>query len=78
MDNIEPKVKQAIRKVVNIPETEDIALESELANIGVDSFAGIELAFTLEDSFDITISDEEMAQMKTVRDVVDGIKQKKQ
>lgn len=76
MDNVELKVKQVIRKIVKIPDNEDISMDSELEKIGVDSFAGIELVFTLEDMFNIDISDEEMAQMKTVKDIVDGIKTK--
>ena len=76
MEDVEAKIIQAIRKIVKIPEDMPITGDSELSNIGVDSFAAIDLVFTLEDIFDIKISDTEMMQMKTLKDIVDGIKTK--
>ena len=70
MEDIENKVKQAIRQVTKDSE-KDISLDSALANIGVDSFAGIDLMYTLEDVFKIKISDDEMKEIKTVKDIVD-------
>jgi len=76
MNDIETKVKSTIRKIVRMPKEEEIPTHSQLADIGVDSFAGIELVFNLEDVFNINITDEEASQMKTVRDVINGVETK--
>lgn len=73
MENIEIKVNQAIRQVTKDSD-KDISPDSVLADIGVDSFAGIDLVYTLEDVFKIKISDDEMKQIKTVKDIVEIVK----
>ncbi len=39
-------------------------------DIGIDSLDAVELNMALEEKFDISISDEELAELKTVSDVV--------
>ena len=73
MEDIELKIKEAIRKVTKVPE-KDITIDSLLADIGIDSFGGIDLVYTLEDMFNIKILDSEMNRMKTVKDVVEAVK----
>lgn len=75
MEDIELKIKQAIHQVAKVSEKE-ISTDSLLADVGVDSFAGIDLMYALEDMFNIKISDDEMKQIRTVRDVVDAVKLK--
>jgi acyl carrier protein len=75
MVDIETKVKQAIGKVAKISE-KDIGIDSKLVEVGVDSFGGIDLMYTLEDMFNIKISDDEMRKITTVRDIVEVIKSK--
>jgi acyl carrier protein len=72
-DDIELKIKQAICQVTKVPE-KDISIDSLLGDVGVDSFAGIDLVYTLEDTFNIKISDNEMRRIKSVRDVVEIVK----
>lgn len=73
MKDIELKIKQVISKISKLPE-KDIMIDSPLVDVGIDSFAGIELVYSLEDMFSIKISDDEMKQMKTVKDIVKAIK----
>ncbi len=73
IEDIEKIVKKTIREVTKIPDAHNIYINSRLADIGVDSFTSIELVFALEDAFNISISDEEVAQIKTVNDIVNRI-----
>ena len=47
--------------------------ETTLTSLGIDSLEGLEVIFALEDRFDISISDEDAVNMKTVGAVIDGV-----
>ena len=51
-----------------------IAPESTLAALGIDSLEGLEVIFALEDRFDISISNEDAVNMKTVGAVVAAVR----
>ena len=70
--NVTEKVIGIIAKFKNIPE-EKITLDSPLAELGMDSLDGLNLVFELEEAFDIMVPDDKALQMKTVRDVVEGM-----
>ena len=65
------KVQEALAKQFEIdPET--ITLDTNLIDdIGADSLDVVELIMSLEDEFGIAISDEDAAQLYTVRRIVD-------
>ena len=52
---------------------EKVSLESSLQELGFDSLDTTVLLFELEKQFQISISDEEVRTVRTVRDVVEGI-----
>jgi acyl carrier protein len=52
----------------------DVNPDVTLASLGIDSLEGLEIIFALEDRFDISISDEAVKQMKTVSQVVAGVR----
>ena len=71
------QVKNALIESLNI-DGDDIKLESLLnEDLGVDSLDAVELSLDLETEFDVEISDEELASLKTVKDIVDLIEAKK-
>ena len=50
---------------------EKITMESKLLeDLGADSLDFVEMLMTLEDEFNVTISDEEAKELKTVADVL--------
>ena len=50
-------------------------MEARLADdLGADSLAAVELSMALEEAFDVTISDEDLPNMKTVGDLVNFIR----
>lgn len=58
-------------------DIDDVKMETNLANdLGADSLDAVELNMALEDAFGVAISDEELAQMKTVGDIVNNLKSK--
>jgi acyl carrier protein len=48
--------------------------ETTLADLGIDSLEGLEVVFALEDRFNISISDADAVNMKTVGAVVAGVR----
>lgn len=71
------QVKNALVESLNI-DGDDIKLENLLnEDLGVDSLDAVELSLDLETEFDVEISDEELASLKTVKDIVDLIEAKK-
>ncbi len=73
-DAVADKVIAAIVKTKKIP-SESITLDSTLEELRIDSLDGLNLFFDLEEAFDISIPDEQARQLRTVREVVDGLKQ---
>ena len=70
------QVKDALVESLNI-DGEEIKLESNLKDdLGIDSLAVVELSLDLETEFDVEISDEELAALVTVEDIVKLIESK--
>ena len=70
------QVKDALVELLNI-DGGDIKLESNLKDdLGIDSLAAVELSLDLETEFDVEISDEELAALVSVEDIVKLIESK--
>lgn len=58
-------------------EKEKVKPESKLVDdLGADSLDTVEINHVLEDKFNISIPDEEVANLKTVQDLIDYLKSK--
>lgn len=65
------KVRKLIASELNIKE-EEIKLESNLTqDLGADSLDAVELIMSIEEEFDVQISDEAAQDIRTVKDIVD-------
>jgi len=74
--DIEKKVKEIVIEQLNVTE-EECVLEAAIGDdLGADSLDIVELVMAMEDTFDLEISDEDLAGIRTVKDVVEYIKQK--
>ena len=52
-------------------EADQVTMEARLAeDLGADSLASVELVMTLEEATGVTISDDELPNLKTVGDIV--------
>ncbi len=72
-DSISEKVVSTLASVKHIP-AETISLDSRLEDLGIDSLDTIVLLSELEKQFRISISDDEARAIRSVRDVVEGIR----
>jgi acyl carrier protein len=72
-DVVAEKVIATLASVKRIP-AERIALETNLQELGIDSLDVFTLLFELENAFKISIPDDDVRSLRTVSDVVSGIK----
>lgn len=71
------KVKEIIVDTLNCDE-DKVTLEATLTDdLGADSLDAVELNMALEDAFSISIPDEELANFKSVNDIVTYIENNK-
>lgn len=54
---------------------EEIKLDTTFEELGFDSLDGLNLIFELEEEFNVTVPDDKVQSMKSVREVVEGIRQ---
>ena len=74
MDQLEQQVIEIIAKKKKLdPST--ITLGSTFQELAIDSLDGMDLVFTFEDTFNISVPDNVVQQMKSVSDVVNGLRQ---
>lgn len=71
------QVKKVLVDAINVDENL-VTLEANLNDdLGIDSLSAVELSLELESNFGIRIEDEELANLKTVKDIVELIESKK-
>jgi acyl carrier protein len=66
------RVRHAVSKTQRIP-LERITLDTTFEELGMDSMDGVNLLFTLEGEFDINVPDDQARQIRTVRQMAEGI-----
>ena len=66
------RVLKAIATSKRIP-LETVTIDSDFQQLGIDSMDAVEILFALENEFDITIPDEEVRNVRSVRDMVAGV-----
>lgn len=73
-DDVERAVFEILSRRQDVDRTR-ISRNSSLPELGIDSLAGLELVFALEDHFNVNIPDDAARRMKTVGDIIDGLRQ---
>ena len=72
-DQLTQRVINAIAATQRIsPET--VTVDKSFKELGIDSMDGINILFALENEFDITIPDELAKQIRSIQEMVDGIR----
>jgi acyl carrier protein len=68
--DLEPRVKQILTTRLGIP-ADEITLGARLVDdLGMDSLDAVELAIATERQFNIALSDEQVARLQTVGDIL--------
>lgn len=72
-DDIEERVIRVIAKTQHIA-ADTISIESTFEELKIDSLDGINILFAVENEFNISIPDEAAQKLRTVREMVEGIR----
>jgi acyl carrier protein len=70
---------ELIRRVISVIATtqrippEKITIDSTFEELGIDSLDGVNILFGVEEEFNINIPDEEAQQIRSVRQMAEGI-----
>ena len=72
--SIEDKVKKIISEKLSVDIEEIVPEASFVDDLGADSLDLVELIVSMEEEFDIDISDEDAEKLVTFKDVIDYIK----
>ena len=73
-DELGAKVTRVIAQTQRIPLS-SITLDSTFDELKIDSLDGINIVFALENEFGISIPDEGVQTMRSVREIVEGVGQ---
>jgi acyl carrier protein len=72
-DEITERVLHVIADAQRLPP-EKVTVDKTFQELGIDSMDGVSLLFALENEFDINIPDEAAKSIRSVQDMVDGVK----
>ncbi len=73
-DELGEKVIEIIARTQRLP-LDSVTLDSTFEQLKIDSLDGINIVFELEKEFEIDIPDEGVANLSSVRDTVEGVRQ---
>jgi acyl carrier protein len=71
-DDLTQRVLKTIASAKRIP-LETVTIDSEFQALNIDSMDAVEILFALENEFDINIPDDDVRNVKNVRDMVTGV-----
>jgi len=76
MSDVESKVKQIIASRLSVSEDKILPSSAFIGDLGADSLDLVELVMDFEETFGVTIPDEDNEKLKTVQDAIDYLKTK--
>jgi acyl carrier protein len=71
--SVQDKVKKIIAEKLGVDPSEVVPEASFVDDLGADSLDLVELIMSMEEAFEIEISDEDAENLKTVQDAIDYI-----
>ena len=69
-NKVETQVKQILADQLDLDMVEIKKMDLLIDDLGIDSFSSIEIVYDLEDKFGIEIPEKDLADVKTVDDIV--------
>jgi len=71
-DEITQRVLKVIATSKRMPP-ESVTIDGEFKQLGIDSMDAVEILFALENEFDISIPDDEVRNVRNVRQMCEGV-----
>ena len=71
-DEFIQRVLKVIATSKRIPP-ETVTIDSDFMQLGIDSMDAVEILFALENEFDINIPDDDVREVRNVRQMVEGV-----
>jgi acyl carrier protein len=71
-DDLIQRVLKSIATSKRIP-LETVTIDSDFAQLNIDSMDAVEILFALENEFDIVIPDDEVRSVRNVRQMCEGV-----
>ncbi len=72
MPGVTDQVLDIIAQNQRVPR-ENVTLDSRFEELAMDSMDAVNILFTLEEKFDINIPDDAARQIRSIREMVDGV-----
>jgi acyl carrier protein len=72
-----PDLTPRILRIIAETQRKDpaqVTIDSTFEELGIDSMDGVNIIFALENEFDINVPDEEVKNIRSVRDMVEGVR----
>ena len=76
-DEITPDLTQRVLRIIAETQRKDpaqVTIDSSFEELGIDSMDGVNIVFALENEFDINVPDDEVKNIRSVRDMVEGVR----
>src|SRR6202046_2372324 len=71
-EDLTPRILRIIAETQR-KDPSQVSIDSTFEKLGIDSMDGVNIIFALENEFDINVPDEEVKNIRNVRDMVDGV-----
>ena len=71
------ELTQRILRIIAETQRKDqsqVTIDSSFEELGIDSMDGVNIVFALENEFNINVPDEEVKNIRSVRDMVEGVR----
>jgi acyl carrier protein len=68
---------QRVLRIIAETQRKDVSqvtIDSSFEELGIDSMDGVNIVFALENEFNINVPDEEVKNIRSVRDMVEGVR----
>ena len=72
-DDLTPRILRIIAETQR-KDPAQVTIDSSFEELGIDSMDGVNIIFALENEFDINVPDEEVKNIRNVRDMVEGVR----
>jgi len=72
-----PDLTERVLRIIAETQRKDpaqVTIDSTFEELGIDSMDGVNIVFALENEFDINVPDDEVKNIRSVRDMVEGVR----